>query len=369
MYIDSILTSYPFLLGFIAFAIGQFLMPYIVQMAKKKELIVKPNRRTSHEGGIPNIGGINIFSSFILSYLIFSTVEIDFQHRIIIAGMFFILLIGFFDDMIELPPRKKLWGELIAGFILIVVADVRLTNLHGFLGIEEISYWISYPLSFFVYLLIVNGLNFIDGVDGLASGLGVLICTFFGVYFELINMTSLSMMSFALVGALLIFFIYNVFGDKSKIFMGDSGALVLGYIVYLLVVRFCEINAYAADYSINPAFVMHAAPMVVICVLAIPLIDTLRVIITRVKKRLPLFSADRNHVHHLLLSTGLKHKEVTFILLSVNLFFIGLGILLRNFRIEFAFLIVIICALILTVSLWRAADKYQKKKEESVIDN
>ena len=368
MYIYTILTSYPFLLGFIAFAIGQFLMPYIVQMAKKKELVVKPNRRTSHEGGIPNIGGINIFSSFILSYLIFSTVEIDFQHRIIIAGMFFILLIGFFDDMIELPPRKKLLGELIAGFILIVVADVRLTSLHGFLGIEEIAWWISYPLSFFVYLLIVNGLNFIDGVDGLASGLGVLICTFFGVYFDLINMTSLSMMSFALVGALLIFFIYNVFGSKSKIIMGDSGALVLGYIVYLFVVRFCEINAYEAA-AINPAFVMQSAPIVAICVLAIPLIDTLRVVITRVKKRLPIFSADKNHVHHLLLSTGLKHKEVTFILLFVNLFFIGLGILLRNVKIEIAFLVVVICALVLTVSMWRAADKYRKKREELTVDN
>ncbi len=364
MNIDSILTSCPFLLGLFSFGIGQFLMPYIIQMAKKKELIVKPNRRTSHEGGIPNIGGINIFSSFILSYLIFSTENIDFQHRIILAGMFFTLLVGFFDDMIELSPLKKLWGELIAGFLLIVVADVRLTNLYGFLGIGEISCWISYPLSFFVYLLVINGLNLIDGVDGLASGLGILICTFFGIYFSLIGVTSLSMMSFSLVGALLIFFIYNVFGSKSKIFMGDSGALVLGYIVYLFVVRFCEINVYDTG-NMNSVFIMRSAPVVAICVLTIPLVDTLRVMITRVKKGLSPFAADKNHVHHLLLSTGLKHKEVTFILLFVNFAFIILGLSLRNVKIEIAFLIVVVCAFTLTVSLWRIVDRYKKKKEES----
>ena len=333
-------------------------MPYIIRMAKKKELIVKPNRRTSHNGRIPNIGGINIFSSFIISYLIFSTEEINFQYRIILAGMYFVLLIGFFDDMIEIAPLKKLWGELFAGLLLIVIADVRLTHLHGFLGLGEISDWISYPLSFFVYLLVINGLNLVDGVDGLASGLGILICAFFGIYFQLINEISLSMMSYALIGALLIFFIYNVFGGKSKIFMGDSGSLVLGYIVYLFIVRFCEINAYNTN-EINPEYIMKSAPIVAICVLAIPLIDTLRVMITRMKKGMSPFTADKNHVHHLLLSIGLKHKEVTFILLFVNLLFIGLGLLLRNFNIELGILIAIALAAFLTILLWRIVDKYR----------
>jgi UDP-N-acetylmuramyl pentapeptide phosphotransferase/UDP-N-acetylglucosamine-1-phosphate transferase len=332
-------------------------------MARKKELVVKPNKRTSHEGRIPNIGGINIYSSFVLSYLIFSTEAIDFQYRVVLAGMFFILLVGFFDDMIELLALRKLWGEVIAGFLLIVVADIRLTNLYGFIGIGEIAGWLSYPLSFFVYLLVINGLNLIDGVDGLASGLGVVICTFFGVYFDLINESSLSMMSFALVGALLIFFFYNVFGGKFKIFMGDSGALVLGYIVYLLVVRFCEINAYSAN-IINSEFAMSAAPVVAICVLSIPLIDTLRVMVTRIKKGLSPFAADRNHVHHLLLNAGLKHREVTLVLILVNLFFIVIGLLLRNVRIELAFFIVVACAFIFTISLWRTVDRFEQKKAE-----
>jgi len=355
-------NSYPFLLGLVSFLTGYFFMPYVIQMAKRKELIVKPNKRTSHNGGIPNIGGINIFSSFIISYLLFSTGKIDFETRVILAGMYFVLLIGFFDDTIELPPFRKLLGELFAGILIIVIADVRLTHLHGFLGIGEIPGWISYPLSFFVYLLVINGLNLVDGVDGLASGLGILICAFFGIYFQLINEIPLSMMGYSMIGALLIFFIYNVFGNSSKIFMGDSGSLVLGYIIYLFIVRFCEINVSKPE-GMNPEYIMKSAPVVAICVLAIPLIDTLRVMITRIKKGRSPFTADRSHVHHLLLSTGLKHKEVTYVLLFVNLVFIGLGLLLRNFNIELGILIAVALAASLTVLLWRIVDKTAKNQE------
>jgi UDP-N-acetylmuramyl pentapeptide phosphotransferase/UDP-N-acetylglucosamine-1-phosphate transferase len=360
-YLSPLITSFPFLIGVFSFLIGKLTMPYVLQMAKKKELIVKPNQRTSHEGGIPNIGGINIFTSFFISYMLFSAgYHLFFYQKVVFAGMFFMLLVGFYDDIIELEPRKKLIGELIAGFLLIIVADIRITNFQGFFGINTISDWISYPLSFFVYLLIINALNLIDGVDGLASGIGVIICTFFGVYFQLIGETSLSMMSYALIGALLIFFFYNVFGNQSKIFMGDSGALVLGYMVYMFVAYFCRINAEEAS-LINPVFVMKSAPVVAICVLAVPLIDTVRVMITRIKQGRSPFEADRNHVHHLLLSTGLRHREVTLVLLIVNLLFIMLGLSVRNLRIEIAALIVIAVACFFIFVLWRVAGRAKQK--------
>ncbi|GHT32227.1 undecaprenyl-phosphate alpha-N-acetylglucosaminyl 1-phosphate transferase [Bacteroidia bacterium] len=330
-------------------------------MAKKKNLIVKPNRRTSHEGGIPNIGGINIFSSFIIPYLLFSTGSWDFYNRIIIAGMYIMLLIGFFDDMVELSAMKKLLGEVIVGIILIGLAGRQLTSLSGFLGIHEIPVWLGYLFSLFVFLLVVNALNLIDGVDGLASGLGILICLFFGIYFQLAGDTQLSMMAYSLIGALLIFFLYNVFGNKSKIFMGDSGALVLGYVIYLFVVEFCKISEGGVP-NVPPHLLMKAAPVVAVCVLAIPLIDVVRVMVTRIKKGKSPFEADRNHVHHLLLSTGLKHKQVTFILLIVQLIFIILGLLICNITIEIAALIVIVCATLLTITLWRTVDKINTKK-------
>ncbi|GHT58644.1 undecaprenyl-phosphate alpha-N-acetylglucosaminyl 1-phosphate transferase [Bacteroidia bacterium] len=355
------LRAYPFLFILFSFIIGQILMPYVLSMAKKKNLIVKPNRRTSHEGGIPNIGGINIFSSFIIPYLLFSTGSWDFYNRIIIAGMYIMLLIGFFDDMVELSAMKKLLGEVIVGIILIGLAGRQLTSLSGFLGIHEIPVWLGYLFSLFVFLLVVNALNLIDGVDGLASGLGILICLFFGIYFQLAGDTQLSMMAYSLIGALLIFFLYNVFGNKSKIFMGDSGALVLGYVIYLFVVEFCKISEGGVP-NVPPHLLMKAAPVVAVCVLAIPLIDVVRVMVTRIKKGKSPFEADRNHVHHLLLSTGLKHKQVTFILLIVQLIFIILGLLICNITIEIAALIVIVCATLLTITLWRTVDKINTKK-------
>ena len=387
--LGNILRAFPFLFILFSFVIGQILMPYVVSMAKKKNLIVRPNRRTSHEGGIPNIGGINIFSSFIIPYLLFCTGTMDFYDRTVIAGMYTMLLIGFFDDMVELSALKKLLGEAIVGLIVIVISGKHLTSMFGLFGVNEISAWVSYPLSLFVFLLIVNALNLVDGVDGLASGLGILCCLFFGVYFQLaagdvhhldiyqlasnqLRYIQLSMMAYALVGALLIFFIYNVFGNKSKIFMGDSGALVLGFVIYLFVVEFCKISEGATP-NVSPYLLMKAAPIVAICVLAIPLIDTVRVMTTRIKKGNSPFKADRNHVHHLLLSTGLKHRQVTFILLGVNLFFIVLGLFIRNFQIEIAAIIVIVCATVLTLILWRIVDKnitakkIENEKQNTII--
>jgi UDP-N-acetylmuramyl pentapeptide phosphotransferase/UDP-N-acetylglucosamine-1-phosphate transferase len=278
--------------------------------------------------------------------------------------MYFILLVGFFDDLVELSARKKLLGEIIAGFIIIVIANVRITHLHGLLGIDELPIVVSYLLSFFVYLLIVNSLNLIDGVDGLASGLGIIYSAFFALYFQLIGENLLSIIAYCMVGTLLIFFIYNVFGEKSKIFMGDSGSLVIGYTLYLLVTHFCEINATEA-LRIG-VFGFKSAPIVAICVLALPLFDTLRVVITRIKKGTSPFAADKNHMHHLLLSTGLKHKEVTFILIFINITFIILGFIVANWKMELALIPIIIYAYILIYTMWRVGDKHNSKlkKEE-----
>jgi UDP-N-acetylmuramyl pentapeptide phosphotransferase/UDP-N-acetylglucosamine-1-phosphate transferase len=270
-----------------------------------------------------------------------------------IVGVFIILIIGFVDDLIDIKPSWKLLGELVAAFFLIVVSDVRLSHLHGFLGINEISIGWSYLLSFFVFVVIINALNLIDGVDGLASGLGILYCLFFAIYFELTANVNLAISGFAMSGSLFVFLLYNVFGGKRKIFMGDSGSLLLGYMITLYVFEFCEMNAYK---SIPEQFQMSAAPAVAICVLSIPLFDTLRVMLTRIKKGVSPFHPDKNHIHHLLLKTGLKHRQVTFVLLIVSICFIALGIIGRQWKIGILVIIAFSIASILTYILWRSVD-------------
>ncbi|MDP4239818.1 MAG: MraY family glycosyltransferase [Bacteroidota bacterium] len=325
----------------------------VIDIAKKRNFVVKPNKRTSHEGVIPNIGGINIFISFLSTVFLFSYGIIS-ELQFTIVGVFIILIVGFVDDLIAIKPTWKLLGELLSAFFLIVVSDVRLSHLHGFLGIYELSIGWSYLLSFFVFVAIINALNLIDGVDGLASGLGILYCLFFAIYFNLTANINMAVSAFAMAGSLFVFFLYNVFGGKRKIFMGDSGSLLLGYMITLYVFEFCEMNAYKC---IAEPFQMSAAPAVAICVLFVPLFDTVRVMLTRLKKGVSPFRPDKNHIHHLLLKTGLKHRQVTFVLLLVSFFFIVLGIIGRQWNIGILIFIAFSIATLLTVLLWRKVNE------------
>ncbi|MBN2765225.1 MAG: undecaprenyl/decaprenyl-phosphate alpha-N-acetylglucosaminyl 1-phosphate transferase [Paludibacteraceae bacterium] len=352
-YINHIVSQYPFIVFVVSFLIGLAFMPVVLDIARKHNFVVKPNKRTSHEGAIPNIGGINIFVSFFITVFLFSF-GIFTQLQFIILGVLIILIVGFVDDLIDLKVNWKLLGELTAAFFLIVLSDIRLTNLHGFLGVYSIADWQSYLLSFFVFIVIINALNLIDGIDGLASGLGIIYSLFFAVYFMFTGNSNLAISAFAMAGSLGVFFIYNVFGTKNKIFMGDSGSLLLGYMITLYVFEFCEMNVYQ---RVPPDFYMASAPAVAICVLSVPLFDTLRVMLTRIKKGVSPFHPDRNHIHHLLLKTGLKHRQVTFVLMFISVIFIGLAVLARNWEIGFLVLIAFLLASVLTYILWRVVDR------------
>ena len=201
---------------------------------------------------------------------------------------------------------------------------------------------------------IINAVNLIDGIDGLASGLGILYCLFFAVYFGLAGDVSWSVLGICMVGSLAVFFIYNVFGHREKIFMGDSGSLLLGYLLTAFVFHFCEINAY---HVVPETLHMNAAPAVAICVLTVPIFDTMRVILTRIKQHRSPFNPDKNHIHHLLLRTGLNHIQTTCVLLSVSLIFIGWGILGRNWNMWVLVISDFAIATVMTLILWRIINK------------
>lgn len=351
--LTSLIHHYPFLSSIVSFLVGLLFMPKVIEIARKRNFVVKPNKRTSHKGEIPNIGGVNIFMSFFVTVFLFSFEAVS-QIQFIILGVFIILVVGFVDDLVDIKPKWKLMGEILSAFFLIVLADVRLTNFHGFLGVYDLSLGVSYLISFFVFLGIINALNLIDGVDGLASGLGGVYCLFFGGYFYLTNHLELSISAFAMFGSLLLFFIYNVYGNKRKIFMGDSGSLLLGFLVTLFVFQFCQMN-------INPVFdkvyAISAAPAVAVCLLSVPLFDTLRVFVTRIKKGVTPFRPDKNHIHHLLLRIGLKHKHVTYVLLLVTMLFVALGIIGRHWWIGVLIGVATFLASGLTYILWRIVDR------------
>lgn len=347
--IQTFFAAHSYLIGLVSFLFGWIAMPIVIRIAKAKGFVVRPNKRMSHTGEVPNIGGLNICFSFILTYLFFEFEQMN-HNQFFMIGLFAIMVIGFIDDILVLTPLAKLLGETLAGIALIGFADIRITHLHGIFGINEIGIIPSYLISLFILIAIINAVNLIDGIDGLASGLGILYCLFFAIYFGLVGEAGWSFIGIGMIGSLAVFFIYNVFGNREKIFMGDSGSLLLGYLLTAFVFRFCEINALG---SIPAQFHMSASPAVAICVLTVPIFDTIRVSITRIKKGRSPFQPDKNHIHHLLLRTGLNHIQTTCILLLVSLLFIALGIIGRNWNLWVLLIVDFALATVLTLILWR----------------
>ena len=348
---QAFIGQHSYLIGLVSFLFGILFMPIVLRVAKEKGFVVRPNKRMSHEGEIPNIGGLNICFSFMLTYLLFNPIE---NNQFLLIGLFAIMVIGFIDDVLVLRPAAKLMGETLAGISLIGFADIRITHLHGLFGIDQIGIIPSYLLSLLILLAIINAINLIDGIDGLASGLGILYCLFFALYFGWAGEAEWSYMAIIMIGVLAVFFIYNVFGTRNKIFMGDSGSLLLGYLLTIFVFHFCEINAY---HTIPTALQMSAAPAVAFCIFTVPLFDASRVTITRIIHRKSPFEADRNHIHHLLLRTGLNHIQTTCVLLGISLLFIGLGLIGRDWNSWLLLSADIALATLLTHILWHIIHK------------
>jgi len=351
----NFLYHYPFIFIFITGILGLVFMPLVLKVAREKNFVVKPNKRTSHVGVIPTIGGLDIFISFLIFYIIFSYNHLEYSHYLM-AGVTLILMTGFIDDLIDLSAIIKLAGEILAGAFLIVFADIRIKSLFGLFGVYELTLFWSYIISFISLVAITNALNLIDGVDGLASGLGILYSLIFALYFQAAGDVHMAVLAYALIGSLAVFFLYNVFGGSHrKIFMGDSGSLLLGFMMSWFAFHFIQLNAIPENL---PSFlVISAAPAVAFCILFVPLFDTMRVMLTRIKKKVSPFKPDRNHMHHLLLKIGLKHRQVTFVLLLVSCLFCILAFMGRNWSNELLLLAAFALGTVLVIVLWKIIDR------------
>jgi UDP-N-acetylmuramyl pentapeptide phosphotransferase/UDP-N-acetylglucosamine-1-phosphate transferase len=306
------------LLGFIiSFIIVYVSIPSIVNVARIKGLFDEPGLRKCHQQKVPNLGGIAIFAAIIIVEGLLINVSNGRELIYLLASVTVMFFVGIKDDILIIAPGKKLLGEIISVLIMVVLGNLRFTSLHGFLGIHEIDYVSSILLSCFVMVVIVNGFNLIDGIDGLAASIGIVVSLTFGVWFFLVGLINYAVLSAAVAGSLIAFLRFNVFGGSNKIFMGDTGSLILGLIASVFVIRFNETNLQ----YIGP-FSFQTAPAVSFGVLIIPLFDTLRVFILRILKGHSPFHPDMNHLHHRILKLGFTHVEATVIIATTNVFFI-----------------------------------------------
>ena len=288
-----------------AFVITYVAIPKVIFFAEKLRLLDEAGIRASHKGSVPIFGGIAIFSGIIFSLLFWAKDFEDIQY--ILVSILIVFFVGVIDDLLVLSPFKKIIGQVIATSIIIFFGDLQIDNMHGVLGVYDLPIWVGTLFTIFVVIVITNGYNLIDGVDGLAAGIGVISSFSFGVIAILMDQSDMAIVAFTLMGSLLAFLKYNFY--PAKIFMGDTGSLVVGMVLSILAINIIRYGLVTETVKLP-----NKGPLLAIAILAIPLFDSLRVFVVRVMKRRHPLSPGKEHIHHALLSLGFGHNKTSFIL-------------------------------------------------------
>ena len=356
------------LLSFIlAILIEWIVIPRVLLISKRKRLYDLPDKRKSHKNPIPRLAGITFLPVIMLSFLpllglqaavmdnpatIYSASFI-MRLSFVMCGCMTLVLLGIKDDLIGVRYSHKFVIQIIAA-LLLIASNTYINNLYGLLGIHELPYYIGLPLTLVLVVYIINSINLIDGVDGLAATLTEIATLGLGVFLFIEGSCSYACLAFAVSGMLFTFTYYNTH-SKRKIFMGDTGSLTLGYMVAFLAIHYSMDGA-------TPISGMHTTPPIVIAwsVLFVPMFDTIRVMCVRASKRMPVFSPDRNHIHHKLLDLGYSHRKVTYTLGCCALFIVLFNILLQG-------ILNINLLLVLNLTIGILFNLYLNKKQKGIV--
>lgn len=334
---------YDIILAFITALLLVYLaIPSIINIARVKHLYDEPDDRKSHDEAVPTLGGVAIFAGVIFSIILWTPFDVFGDLQYILCAFIIIFLIGAKDDILPMSPFRKLMGQIFACFILVFKAQVVLTSMYGIFGIYEIPEVPSILLSMFTILVIINAFNLLDGINGLTGSIATLISITLGTWFFLVDRTDLAIIAFSLAGATIAFLRYNI--TPARIFMGDTGSMLIGLVSAILVIEFIEIHAEIPD---SP-YAFTAVPAVAVGILILPLFDTLRVFLVRILRGKSPMSADRSHIHHLLLDAGLSHMQATSVLLIVNLAFIFFVVFFQSMGNLNLLIIILVIATLLT---------------------
>jgi len=306
--------SFAFVLAFI---IAYQTFPTILFVAEQKHLMDEPDNRSVHSNRTPTLGGIGIFVSIVFVMTITGAMLNTKVLLLVMGGLTILFFQGLKDDLTVLSARKKFTGQLIAALLLIVLTDTRIIGFSKILDVDVLPYWVSIFFTLFVYILIINAYNLIDGVDGLAGSIALLISAIFSVIFYVSGALSLATISVALIGALLAFLRFN-FSSKKKIFMGDTGSMIVGFLLAFFTISFIS----QSQTNIESSY-YRASPALALALLFYPLLDTFRIFFIRIfiLKKSP-FEADKNHIHHRFIQAGFSHIQTTLIIMLIGLIII-----------------------------------------------
>ncbi len=308
------------------------IIPQILLIAFRKNLFDVPDARKIHTSAVPRLGGIafnlvTIFSVFFVfginimgsNGIFMEQISTDaLQFCFGFCALMLIYIVGIADDLIGVRYKAKFVVQTLAA-LFIVVSGLYINNFHGLFGLHEVNPFFGGFITVIAIVFITNAINLIDGVDGLASGLCIVAFAYYGVMFFCLGMFVYSLIAFAVLGTVIQFYYYNVFGKaekQKKIFMGDTGSLTLGIFLCFLSLK---LNQVPDSHSFVPnAFVMAFAPLIVPC------FDVIRVYIHRLRKHRSPFLPDKNHIHHKIMRCGISQR-VTMVSIILFAVFIALA--------------------------------------------
>ena len=341
-----------------ATVVTSFAIPSILHVARFRHLYDDLGHfRKMHDHGIPRLGGVAIFVGFTITLLLFCMSDKSLPINYLLAACIMIFAMGLKDDLSGVNSSTKFIIQAIVGAILVIFGNIRLTSMYGVFGIYNLSYFLSVCVSILIILLIVNAFNLIDGIDGLAATTGIVANVTFGALFIYIRQYELAAVSFAMAGAVVGFLRFNL--SPAKIFMGDTGSLLIGLISAVMALKFME-----AGSVVNTKLPgIYCVPALTVAILIGPVFDTMRVFVVRITNGVSPFAADRNHIHHRMLKLGFNHVQITLILTSVNIASIAMVLLFKNYGNS------VLIALIILVSLvfnWLITFFIRSKERESL---
>lgn len=340
-----------------AFLVTIISIPSIIKVAEIKGLIDEPGGRKAHASSVPTLGGIAIFAGCLLGFTFFADFATFPRLNYLMAALIIIFFVGIKDDIVNLVALKKFVAQVLSATILVMLVNVRITNMYGIFGIHELPYVISVILSIFTVVTIINAFNVIDGLDGLAGGVGFLSSLTFGTWFIFMDEVTYAILSFSMAGSLLAFLRYNI--SPARIFMGDTGSMLAGFILAALAIKFIESAPGIRFFESN-----NIAPVMAISILILPLYDMCRVFAVRLIKGRSPFEADRNHIHHCLIDIGFSHRVSSMILHVVSLGFIVFAYLLKDLEINLALILVSLSALLLSQVPFLVKGRLKRSKEK-----
>ena len=316
---ETMSKVYHLLIPFIiAFCATLWIHPKILKIAILKNIVDNPDARKLQREPVPVLGGIAVFFGIVVGLCSSQMAFFSPGIFVLMAAMIIMLYTGTIDDVLDLSPGIRFLIEIAVVAFIMLVNNSGINHFWGLWGIDFIPTIIAAPLTIFAAVGIINAINLIDGVNGLSSGFCFMASVMFAIMLYLSGNTHMTILAVSAAGAIIPFFLHNVFGNSTKMFIGDGGTLVIGTMMSMFVVSILKGTSLSADLASDG---MGLIPFT-LAVLAVPVFDTLRVMTARILRKQSPFHPDKTHLHHLFLELGFSHIGTTVSILSLNFFII-----------------------------------------------